>query len=75
MFIWTLNDVVGLIFFALILIVMIPYYVANLYKEWRCKHNGGVNETIQCDAICRLCHKNLGFIGTWRDNEKARKGQ
>lgn len=31
-----------------------------------CRHTSGVRETPACDAICRSCGKNLGFIGKYR---------
>jgi hypothetical protein len=53
------------IFFALFLLIVIsqlPY----VFRQMRCKHACGVHETQACDAICRECGKNLGFIGDWR---------
>lgn len=45
----------------------------ELFKQWRCKHTAGVSETMSCDAICKECGKNLGFIGT--DENKIRRQQ
>lgn len=39
-------------------------------EEYHCKHDNGVNETGKCDAICRKCGKNLGFIGNWHKRNK-----
>lgn len=44
-----------------------------LRKQRRCKHTTGVSETMSCDAICKACGKNLGFIGT--DENKIRRQQ
>lgn len=39
--------------------------IDDLHKRWRAvRGRGGVNETQACDAICRKCGKNLGFIGS-----------
>lgn len=37
-----------------------------LFKKEKCKHLS-VRELMSCDAVCRDCDKNLGFIQTWRD--------
>ena len=63
MFIYTIVDVFSVIIISLIVI----WEVTRRITEARCKHDGGVNETSACDAICRKCGKNLGFIGNWRD--------
>jgi len=44
--------------------------LVNTFNQLKCKHDGGVSETQACDAICKKCRKNLGFIGTWRENNK-----
>lgn len=36
----------------------------------KCKHLR-VRETMACDAICRSCGKNLGFIQTWRNANRG----
>ncbi len=65
-FVWTFSDVVGLFSVAVVTVV----WLAVLLKQWAakalCKHDDGVNENMACDAICRKCGKNLGFIGNWR---------
>jgi hypothetical protein len=35
-------------------------------RKAKCKHEMGVRETQACDAICKQCGENLGFIGQWR---------
>jgi hypothetical protein len=39
----------------------------------RCGHLR-VRETMACDAICRDCGQNLGFIQNWRDANKTKAG-
>lgn len=72
MFIWTIWDAIGLIFLTLLAVGCFISWLARTIEMARCKHDGGVTETRACQAICRDCGKDLGFIGTWRDNESAR---
>jgi hypothetical protein len=67
---------VEIIALLLLIFMIIAYLVMNLttyIQQSRCKHDGGVNETRSCDAICKLCGKDLGFIGT--EANKIRRGQ
>lgn len=41
-------------------------FLRRILSRNRCKHLR-VRETMACDAICRDCGQNLGFIQTWRD--------
>jgi hypothetical protein len=66
-FVITFGDVFGLIALAVFLLVFVFVYGKQAWKQSRCKHDGGVNETMACDAICRQCGKNLGFIGKWSE--------
>lgn len=71
MFIWTIGDLFNLAIIGCVAVIFAAVYIPMAFKQWCCKHNAGVNETQACDAICRQCGKNLGFIGTWRDSQKA----
>lgn len=66
-FVITFGDVFGLIALAIFLVIFGFVYTKQAWKQSRCKHDGGVNETMACDAICKQCGKNLGFIGKWRE--------
>lgn len=66
MFVYTPSDIIAVIFFGFLFIFWLILWVPYAVKQWRCKHDEGVNETRACDAICRKCGKNLGFIGNWR---------
>jgi len=66
-FVMTLSDVIGLIAIAVFLLVVGFVYAKQAWKKSRCKHDSGVIETTACDAICKKCGKNLGFIGKWRE--------
>lgn len=67
MFIFTVGDIAAVVIILLIMLYGIFSVIAKSWKEWHCEHNEGVTETSACDAICRKCNKNLGFIGTWRE--------
>jgi len=69
MFIYTIGDILTLVVIVLTITAIIVVSVVQWYKESRCKHDGGYNETQKCDAICRQCGKNLGFIGKLRDKK------
>ena len=69
-FVWTLSDVIGV---TVILLVAFAYLIF-IAKQWighrMCRHES-ISETSACDAICRDCGKNLGFIGAWRERKRA----
>jgi hypothetical protein len=65
-FVWTLGDVIGLLVVGIVAILFALIFIADRVKQLLCKHDGGYGETMACDAICRKCGKNLGFIGNFR---------
>jgi hypothetical protein len=69
MFIYTIGDLLTLLVIISTIATAIVIGVIQWYKESRCKHDGGYNETQACEAICRQCGKNLGFIGNWRNKK------
>lgn len=73
MFIWTISDVINIAAIALYVIFAVVLLVWIGFRQWRrqrrCQHSR-VHETQACDAICAGCGKNLGFIGTWREQQK-----
>ena len=69
-FVITLQDIVGVVLLGVFVLVFGFIALTSLVKQTLCKHDGGVNETQACNAICRKCGKNLGFIGTWREKQK-----
>lgn len=73
-FIWTFGDVLGLAFGVVVVVVVLFISLVSLVKHARCKHDGGVNENMECNAFCRKCGKNLGFIGT-RHEKQFTKGE
>lgn len=63
MFVWTIGDLLSLIAVVIFLIVGCCIAATEICVQSRCKHDNGVNETQGCEAVCRKCLKNLGFIG------------
>jgi len=66
-FVWTLSDVLSLGLGSALALAGVFALAVDWYVKATCKHNAGVTETQACDAICRECGKNLGFIGMWRE--------
>jgi hypothetical protein len=71
-----------MIFLAEVVALVLGMYILFKYMAWEmgrhieqkyCPHDQGVHETRACDAICKLCGKNLGFIGT--EENKVRRSQ
>ena len=60
--------ILEILFFLAIVIILVREYLGQL----TCDHTGGINETRACHAICKLCGKDLGFIGT-EENKIRRK--
>lgn len=65
MFIWTINDAIGVALFFLFVIGSAIFFCLQALRQRRCKHDRFF-ETPACNAICSRCGKNLGFIGTVR---------
>jgi hypothetical protein len=63
---WLMKPIAELALIAAILIVAALVNVPRLARQKRCRHDGEIDETSACDAICRKCGKNLGFIGKFR---------
>ena len=69
MFIYTLSDIFGLFIFGLMVFIYLCMRLPELVKQYFCKHEK-YSETSSCDAICKSCGKNLGFIGNVRKKDK-----
>lgn len=55
---------------ALIGLLLVPGAIRRALRRARCEH-ARFHETMACDAICKDCGKNLGFIGSVRERQKA----
>ena len=69
MFVFNFQDVTALVIGGAMLLVLAWIYITNWWKARNCPHHL-VRETMACDAVCKNCNKNLGFIGTWREKNK-----
>lgn len=74
-FMFTISDVLYFAFIIALALLGLWLYVPIWWRQWNCKHDGNVNETRACEAICRQCGKNLGFIGAWRERRAAAPAQ
>ena len=67
---WPLETLAELIVTVVVVMAFVIVWVLpNIIKQYRCRHDGGFYETRACNAICRQCSKNLGFIGNLRDKK------
>lgn len=73
MFVFTLTEIIVVCIVLFMALHVMYISLKNYIKQSRCKHDGGIRETMSCDAICKKCGKNLGFIGT--DENKVRRLQ
>ena len=70
MLMFTVSDCLAILVWAIIAILILFLTLKTAFRQSRCKHDKGYTETRSCDAICRKCGKNLGFIQNLRDKEK-----
>lgn len=66
MFVYTTTDIIGILIVLIIILAWSSVRIRDWLKKRKCNHDEEVNETSACDAICRKCGKNLGFIGNYR---------
>lgn len=60
---------------ALVTVALLLMNLPSIMRKAKCGHEEGVSETSACDAICRKCGKNLGFIGSWRSAQPGDEGE
>lgn len=65
-FVWTIGDAITCVIVLSLAAIVGALGLFVCIKQAVCRHEQGVNETNACDAICRNCGKNLGFIDKWR---------
>lgn len=65
-FVISIGDIMAALFFLFLASIMGKVYFDHWNEQRKCRHDSGVIETQACDAICKKCGKNLGFIGEWR---------
>ena len=73
LYFWMMKPIAeGLLYLAALAVIILIYFIFQLptyFKQRRCKHEQ-VNEDMSCNAWCRSCGKNMGFIGTYYENKK-----
>lgn len=74
MFVYTIGDVFGIICLAVVLLTVLVSAVSKYIKQSMCKHEHYF-ETMACDAVCRDCGKNLGFIGNVQKERSSGKNE
>jgi hypothetical protein len=70
-FVYGIGDVIIVAFLLIMGVILSIHGTKQYIKQSRCKHEH-FRETMSCDAICKDCGKNLGFIGSVRDLRAAR---
>lgn len=72
---WAMIQVIGMAFAAIPFVIITLYVVFVIFKDtirqWKCRH-AYYSENMACHAICNHCRKDLGFIGTVRE-QRAKK--
>ena len=71
MLVYTFSELLFLVLWALVCALAVWLYLPIWWRQRHCKHDRAVNETQACEAICRDCGKNLGFIGAWQKQQAA----
>lgn len=70
MFVYTIEDIIGITFFLLMLVIFGVTIIKRYAIQSFCKHEK-YHETMACDAVCQNCGKNLGFIGNVQKERAA----
>lgn len=71
-FVLTAGDLANIALVSVVVLVAMILYMREAIRQALCKHERfGINETSRCDAICRGCGKNLGFIDSVRKARAA----
>jgi len=66
MIVFTVTEIIWGVVLLVMIINAICHEVGLRKEQEKCKHDRGVWETRGCRAICKICSKELGFIGDWR---------
>lgn len=63
---FSLSEIIGLSFISILILIIILFETKKLLKQKFCKHER-YYENMGCHAICKLCKKDLGFIGNLKN--------
>ena len=69
-FVWTIGDVIAVVIVGCAVVVALTISTVTALRQRFCLHEK-FSEARDCSAICNLCGKNLGFIGTVRKQQGA----
>lgn len=67
------NIVAPAIALLTVAILILLFNAPRMIRQARCSHEH-VRENGSVEAVCMDCGRNLGFIGTWRELQKSKKG-
>ncbi len=67
---WLAKSLAEVLAVLAIIVIAVLAGLPQAIRQTLCRHDRDVAETSACDAVCRDCGKNLGFIGTWRAKRK-----
>ncbi len=72
---WAVKPLAEAVGAALVVVAVCAWWLVvehapRWWRQARCRHEGDIYETQACDAVCRRCGKNLGFIGQWRNGRQ-----
>lgn len=57
---------IALIIVTVVMLLVFLSALPTLIRQWRCKHVK-YWENMRCHGICTHCRKDLGFVGTLRE--------
>lgn len=69
-FVWTIGDLLSLVFFALLGLIFGVDAVVKYFRQKFCKHLK-YYQTRECHAICEHCGKDLGSVA-WLEYQKEK---
>lgn len=65
----TLSDVIGMGLWVVMALVIAIWAMKDWWRQYSCNHER-YYENRACHAICQHCGKDLGFIGTVREQRE-----
>ena len=67
----TIGDIIAFTLAAILFLFIIGITLHDVIKQKLCSHEE-FYESGSCDAICKKCHKNLGFIGLVKEQRSIK---
>jgi len=63
---FSITEIISFSILLLFLLVVIFFEVKKILKQRFCKHER-YYENMRCHAVCKICKKDLGFIGNLKN--------